>query len=81
MVLPSAATYFVSVDLAASGIEMTDTEFCEQLIAAGVVTIPVSAFYAEDAVTSVVRFAFCKQDAVLDDAIACIAEWRRGLNR
>ena len=81
VVLPSAATYFLSVDLAASGIGMTDTEFCEQLIGAGVVTIPVSAFYAENPVTSVVRFAFCKQDAVLDDAIARIAEWRRGLNR
>jgi N-succinyldiaminopimelate aminotransferase len=81
VVLPSAATYFLSVDLAASGIDMTDVEFCEQLIEAGVVTIPVSAFYAENPVTSIVRFAFCKQDAVLDDAIARIAEWRRKLNR
>jgi aspartate/methionine/tyrosine aminotransferase len=81
VVLPSAATYFLSVDLAASGIDMTDVAFCEQLIEAGVVTIPVSAFYAENPVTSVVRFAFCKQDAVLDDAIARITEWRGRLNR
>ncbi|MEI9849828.1 MAG: hypothetical protein WDN24_01980 [Sphingomonas sp.] len=30
------------------------------------VTIPVSAFYAEAPVTNVVRFAFCKRDEVLD---------------
>lgn len=80
-VLPSAATYFLSVDLAASGIGLADVDFCERLIAAGVVTIPVSAFYAEAPVTNVVRFAFCKEDAVLDAAIERIGEWRRGLNR
>jgi len=79
--LPSAATYFMSVDLTASGIDMDDVTFCNRLIEeAGVVTIPVSAFYARDPVTSVVRFAFCKQDAVLDQAIGQIAEWKRGLN-
>ncbi|MCW3848212.1 aminotransferase [Sphingomonas sp. LB-2] len=79
--LPSAATYFMSIDLAASGIAMDDVSFCNRLIEeAGVVTIPVSAFYARDAVTNVVRFAFCKQDAVLDAAIGKIADWRRGLN-
>jgi aspartate/methionine/tyrosine aminotransferase len=79
--LPSMATYFLSVDLAASGLDMDDVTFGNRLIEeAGVVTIPVSAFYARDPVTSVVRFAFCKQDAVLDDAIRRITEWRRGLN-
>jgi N-succinyldiaminopimelate aminotransferase len=79
--LPSAATYFLSVDLKASGIDMDDVTFCNRLIEeAGVVTIPVSAFYAEAPVTHVVRFAFCKQDAVLDDAIARIGAWRRALN-
>jgi N-succinyldiaminopimelate aminotransferase len=79
--LPSAATYFLSVDLTASGIAIDDVTFCERLIEeAGVVTIPVSAFYAEAPVTNVVRFAFCKQDAVLDAAIGRIAEWKRKLN-
>jgi len=79
-VLPSAATYFLSVDLAASGIAMDDVTFSERLVAeAKVATIPVSAFYAEDAVTNVVRFCFVKEDAVLDEAIARITAWRDAL--
>jgi N-succinyldiaminopimelate aminotransferase len=72
-VLPSAATYFLSVDLAASGIAQDDVTFCDRLIdEAGVVAIPVSAFYAEAPVTHIVRFCFVKQDATLDAAIARI---------
>ena len=67
--LPSAATYFLSVDLAASGIAIDDVAFCEKLIDAGVVAIPVSAFYAERPVTNVVRFCFVKEDATLDAAL------------
>ncbi|WP_333571796.1 aminotransferase [Sphingomonas sp.] len=79
-VLPSAATYFLSVDLAASGIAMDDVTFSERLVAeAKVATIPVCAFYAEDAVTNVVRFCFVKEDAVLDEAIARITAWRDAL--
>lgn len=75
--LPSAATYFLSVDLAASGIALDDRTFSERLVEeAGVATVPVSAFYAEDAVTNVVRFCFVKEDAVLDEAIARIRDWR-----
>ena len=69
-VLPSAATYFLSIDLARSGIAMDDVTFCRWLIEeAGVAAIPVSAFYAEDAVTNVVRLCFAKQDATLDAAL------------
>jgi N-succinyldiaminopimelate aminotransferase len=69
-VLPSAATYFLSIDLARSGIAMDDAAFCEWLIEeVGVAAIPVSAFYAEDAVRSVVRLCFAKQDATLDAAL------------
>ena len=75
-VLPSAATYFLSVDLIASGITLDDRQFCERLIEAGVVAIPVSAFYAEDPVTHVVRFCFVKEDATLDAAITRIAAAR-----
>ena len=73
-VLPSAATYFLNIDLTASGITMGDVAFAEWLIEqAGVATIPVSAFYAEDAVTNVVRLCFAKQDATLDAALARMA--------
>ncbi|WP_066716819.1 aminotransferase [Sphingomonas pituitosa] len=76
-VLPSAATYFLSVDLAASGLAMDDVTFSERLVdEAKVATIPVSAFYAEDPVTNVVRFCFVKEDAVLDEAIVRVKAWR-----
>jgi N-succinyldiaminopimelate aminotransferase len=75
-VLPSAATYFLNLDLAASGIALDDVAFAEWLVEeAGVATIPVSAFYAEDAVTNVVRLCFAKQDATLDAALERMV-WR-----
>ncbi|RYD54329.1 MAG: aminotransferase class I/II-fold pyridoxal phosphate-dependent enzyme, partial [Sphingomonadales bacterium] len=67
-------TYFLSVDLAASGIGLDDVAFCDRLLdEANVAAIPVSAFYPETPVTSVVRFCFAKEDATLDTAIARIA--------
>ncbi|MHA6720528.1 aminotransferase [Sphingomonas sp. RS6] len=75
-VLPSAATYFLSVDLTASGLSIDDVTFANRLVEeARVATIPVSAFYADDPVTNVVRFCFVKEDAVLDAAIERIADW------
>ena len=69
-VLPSKATYFLNIDLTASGIMLGDVAFAEWLIEhAGVATIPVSAFYAENAVTNVVRLCFAKQDSTLDAAL------------
>lgn len=68
--LPSAGTYFLSVDLAATGIALDDVSFCDRLAREGdVVAIPVSAFYAETPVTSVVRFCFAKTDATIDAAL------------
>lgn len=78
--LPSAATYFLSIDLAASGIDMDDVTFCDRIIdAAGVAAIPVSAFYAGDPVTNVVRLCFAKSDATLDAAIERLATFRKSL--
>ena len=68
-VLPSSGTYFVNVDLVPLG-ETNDVTFCERLVREiGVAAIPVSAFYAEDAVTTVARFCFSKTDATLDAAL------------
>lgn len=73
-VLPSAATYFLSIDLAASGIAMGDVAFCEWLVEQrGVAAIPVSAFYAQDAVTNVVRLCFAKVDETIDSALERMA--------
>ena len=79
-VLPSAATYFLSIDLAASGFGQDDVTFCDRIIdEAGVAAIPVSAFYAEDPVTHVVRLCFAKSDATLDAATERLAQYRSRL--
>ena len=76
-VLASQGTYFLTVDLAASGVAMGDRAFCLHAVkAAGVAAIPVSAFYAEDPVTSVMRLCFSKADATLDAGIERLAKAR-----
>jgi N-succinyldiaminopimelate aminotransferase len=72
-VLPSAGTYFVNVDIAPLG-ERDDVAFCQRLVTQhGVAAIPVSAFYADRAVTNIVRFCFAKHDATLDAALERLA--------
>ncbi|WP_406856018.1 aminotransferase [Alsobacter sp. KACC 23698] len=69
-VLPSAGTYFLNLDIGPLG-ETDDVAFCERLVRQhGVAAIPVSAFYAQDPIRSVVRFCFAKGDEVLDGALA-----------
>ena len=69
-VLPSAGTYFVNIDIAALGRD-DDVAFCKWLVEDhGVAAIPVSAFYAHDAIRTVVRFCFAKHDSTLDAALA-----------
>ncbi len=68
-VLPSEGTYFLAVDLAPLG-EHDDLAFCQRLIEQnGVAAIPMSAFYAHDAVRTTVRFCFAKRDETLDEAL------------
>lgn len=68
--LACAATYFVNVDLAAIGINEEDRSFAQRLVVeGGVATIPVSAFYDTNPVTSVLRFCFAKKQATLDAAL------------
>ena len=79
-VLPNSATWFVNIDLAASGIPLEDVAFCERMIAeAGVAAIPVSAFYPEQAERHYVRLCFAKQDDTLDKAVQQLAAFRRSL--
>jgi aspartate/methionine/tyrosine aminotransferase len=76
-VLPSQGTYFLNVDLAASGIPLGDRDFCLMAVKeAGVAAIPVSAFYEVQPVTSVVRLCFSKRDETLDAGIARLAKAR-----
>ena len=74
-----AGTYFVVADAAALG--ATDAlEFCHWLPeAAGVVGVPVSVFHDDpDAARTLVRFAFCKRDEVLTEAVRRLAGLRVG---
>lgn len=75
--LPSEGTYFLNIDLEASGIDTDDETFCRRAVQeAGVATIPVSSFYAQDPVRSVVRPCFSKADATLDAGIDALAKAR-----
>jgi aspartate/methionine/tyrosine aminotransferase len=76
-VLPSAGTYFLTVDLPGSGVLESDLDFCHRSVReAGVAAIPVSAFYEQDPVASILRLCFSKQDATLDEAVARLAKAR-----
>ncbi|WP_310498265.1 aminotransferase [Sandarakinorhabdus sp.] len=75
--LPSAGSYFISVDLAASGVAMDDIAFCERAVReVGVAAIPMSAFYAAAPETGLVRLCFAKSDAVLDEGALRLARAR-----
>ena len=69
-VLHSGGSYFLLADISSVGFDGDDVAFCLHLTeAAGVTAIPVSAFFAETPVRNYIRFCFCKQDALLDEAI------------
>lgn len=81
VVLPSEATWFLCVDLGASGIAMTDRAFCETIVDRfGVAGIPVSAFFeGDDAPRNVVRFCHAKAEATISGALERLAEARAAL--
>ena len=70
-VLRSEGTYFVCADVRPLGY-CDGVEFCRDLPArTGVVAIPVQVFVDDPAPwRHLVRFAFCKRDEILDEAIA-----------
>ena len=62
-------TYFALADIRPLGYDEDET-FCRTLVErVGVAAIPVSAFVAEKRVRHLVRFAFCKDDATLDEGL------------
>jgi N-succinyldiaminopimelate aminotransferase len=68
--LDAQGTYFINIDLRPLGLNEDDESFCKRLVVDHkVAAIPVSAFYAADPITSVVRFCFAKRDQTLDTAI------------
>lgn len=77
VLLPSDGTWFVTVDLAASGLPPDDEAVCDRLLhEAGVASIPVSAFYRDNAEKGYLRLCFAKEDATLDEAIERLARFR-----
>ena len=70
-------TYFVLADHRPFGFT-DDVAFVQHLITeVGVAAIPPSAFYTNsDEGERLVRFAFCKDDGIIDEALAKLAEMR-----
>ncbi len=78
-VLPAMGSYFVTADFSRLGFAGDDVAFCRHITEqAGVTAIPVSAFYEGQAPGHYARFAFCKQDALLDEAVARLARHFQG---
>lgn len=74
---PCEGTYFLMADIRPLGFSN-----CEDLARAlpreaGVAAVPASAFYDhEEEGTHLLRFAFCKRDEVLDEALARLRRWQ-----
>ena len=76
-VLPSQGTYFLNIDLAASGVTEDDMTFGLRAVKeAGVAGIPVSAFYESNPVTSILRLCFAKKDETLREGARRLAKTR-----
>jgi len=72
-VLEAASTYFLCVDLDASGIAVSDEEFAIAAVEqAGVAVVPLSAFAEKNACRHLVRLCFGKKDETIDAGIAAM---------
>ncbi|ACJ01009.1 aminotransferase [Rhodospirillum centenum] len=75
-VLPAQGTYFVTADIRPLAGDEDDAAFCRRMtVEAGVAAIPVSAFFEQAPPRHLIRFCFCKRDAVLDEAVARLRGW------
>jgi aspartate/methionine/tyrosine aminotransferase len=77
-VLPAAGTYFLSADIGEMARGQPDEAFCRRMTTeAGVAAVPLSAFYRDAGPDHFIRFCFCKQDSVLDEACLRLARYFR----
>ena len=75
-VLPAMGSYFITADFTPLGFAGDDVAFCRHITEhAGVTAIPVSAFYETDPPTHYARFAFCKRETVLEEALGRLEHW------
>jgi len=79
-VLACQGTYFICADASPLGHDDAEALSLRLPREAGVVAIPVSAFVGDPAgpTRALLRFAFCKREAVLDEAIARLRAWAAG---
>jgi aspartate/methionine/tyrosine aminotransferase len=74
-VLHAASTYFLCVDLAASGIALDDESFAAAAVEqAGVAVVPLSVFAEEDPPRHMVRLCFAKKDETIEAGVAAMAK-------
>jgi len=73
-VLDATSTYFLCVDLAASGLTIDDEAFATAAVErAGVAVVPLSAFAERDPPHHLVRLCFGKKDETIDAGVAAMA--------
>lgn len=73
--LPCEGSYFLTASIANLTNE-NDRAYCERLVReAGVALIPLSPFFDGGKPDHLVRFAFCKSRAVIDDALARLTKY------
>jgi len=73
-VLHAASTYFLCVDLKASGIDLDDESFALAAVEqAGVAVVAVSAFAEDNPSRHLVRLCFGKKDETIDAGVAAMA--------
>ena len=78
--LNPASTYFLCVDLAASGIGLDDESFAAAAVEhAGVAVVPVSALAESDPARNIVRLCFAKRDETIDAGVAAMAKAKERL--
>ena len=76
-VLPAASTYFLCVDLAASGLECDDEAFAAAAVErAGVAVVPLSPFAERNPPRGLVRLCFGKKDETIDAGVEAMARAR-----
>jgi aspartate/methionine/tyrosine aminotransferase len=76
-VLDAAATYFLCVDLKASGIDLDDEGFATEAVSrAGIAVVPLSAFAERDPPRHLVRLCFGKKDETIEAGVAAMAKGR-----
>ena len=75
VVLDAEATYFLCVDLAASGLDLDDERFAAEAVSrAGVAVVPLSAFAERDPPRHLVRLCFGKKDETIEAGTAAMAK-------